>query len=228
MDWARRYDTALSIAAAVKEKTFRPMAAILCWVALVAGCVSNPLPPSPTPGAPGSATLAPTTIPTTTVPPSTSALQLALAGPLAMHIPSSWHQRPGSLNPSGDEPLLYLGPMELPSDCTVTAQGGTCAPWPMLNLGPGGMVVAVRLYGRPGSVPPSGGEAITVGGISARRIAEPADAQCQAIGGSQLIQIVLPSVPGTNGWVSVDACLAGGDAAATEVFNTIISSIAIG
>jgi hypothetical protein len=151
-----------------------------------------------------------------------------IAGPIGLDAPASWHVRAGSLNPSGNVTFAYLSPVEIPSECQDSGQGGVCQPWPIVQLTPGGIVVAVRLHGLPGSRPPAGGDPMTVAGLAARRLTGPADAGCRAIGGSDLTEIVLPAVPGTNGWVSLDACLAGGDGeAADAAFSTIVGSATI-
>ena len=183
---------------------------VACGILLAAGCGSAP------PPAPGSAT------PATTA----SETQHVIAGPVALDAPASWHVRSGTPNPSGDVTLAFLGPGELPDNCQASGQGGVCLPWPVIQLVPGGMVVAVRGHGMPGSEPPAGGDPIMVGGLSARRISGSADEACRAIGGSELIAIVVPEVAGTTGWMGIDACLAGGDvAAAKAAFTAIADSV---
>ena len=136
--------------------------------------------------------------------------------------------RRGLLNPSGNVTFVYLGPLGIPGECQDTAQGGGCHPWPVVKLVPGGIVVAVRQNGMPGSQPPAGGEPITVGGRPARRNRGSADEGCRAIGGSELIDIVLPAVADTTGWIALDACLAGPDAAAADAaFAAIVASVTI-
>lgn len=150
------------------------------------------------------------------------------AGPLSLDLPAGWHSRPGSLNPSGNVALLFAAPVDLPSDCEETAQGGTCHPWPVMQLGADGIVVAVRLYGLPGTTPPAGGSSITVAGVAAREITGPADTACRAIGGTELIEVILPTIQGASGYLSIDGCLAGSDAAALGTFASIIAGVMIG
>jgi hypothetical protein len=198
--------------------------------ALLAGCASAtnaPLSAVPTVGL--TSTPAPTPTPTPTPKPTPAPVppQLVVAGPITLEAPADWNVRRGLINPSGNETLAYLGPTALPSECEQNAQGGVCQAWPIMELGPGGIVVAVREYGMPGSKPPEGGDPVTVGGIAARRISGPADEGCRAVGGSESIEIVLPVVPGTN-WMTVDACLAGMDTTAAKAsFHTIVSSIEV-
>lgn len=190
----------------------RVAAFAICGILLAAGCSCGPL------ATPGFAT--PTKTPSET--------QHVVAGPVGLDAPASWHVRPGLLNPSGNVTFVYLGPLEMPSECQDTAQGGVCHSWPVVQLAPGGIVVAVRQNGMPGSQPPAGGEPITVGGRPARRIGGSADEGCRAIGGSELIDIVLPAAADTTGWIALDACLAGPDAAAADAaFAAIVASVAI-
>lgn len=190
----------------------RIAALVVCGGLLVAGCSSAPLAP------PVSAR------PTKT--PSES--QHVVAGPVSLDAPTSWHVRPGLLNPSGNVTSMYLSPLALPSECQDTAQGDVCHPWPVMQLVPGRLVVAVRENGMPNSRPPTGGKPITVGGRPARRISGSADEGCRAIGGSRSVEIVLPSVGETTGWIALDACLAGPDVAAADAtFAAIVASVAI-
>jgi hypothetical protein len=147
-----------------------------------------------------------------------------VAGPLGLDIPAGWHQRAGSLNPGGNVTFLFVGPDDLPSDCQETAQGGSCFGWPMLQLPPRGIVVAVRFYGRPGFDPPSGGDAISVAGLAAHRIAGAADGPCRGIGGTNLVEVWLPTFAGANGIYSIDACTSGQGADA-DVFAAILASV---
>lgn len=182
---------------------------------LVAGCAATTSPePSMTPPA------SPSSVATTET-------EHVSAGPIALDAPAGWHVREGVVNPSGNVTFAYLSPGDLPSECEDTGQGEVCHPWPISESVPGGIVVAVRLYGMPGSAPPSGGDPITVAGRPARRISGPADEACRAIGGSELIRVVVPAVPGTAGWVAFDACLAGADAAAEGAFGSIVASTMI-
>ena len=154
--------------------------------------------------------------------------QHVIAGPLGLDAPVSWHVRSALPNPSGNVSFAYLSPQALSGDCEISAQGGVCHPWPVVQLDPGGIVVAVRLHGLPGSQPPPGPEPITVAGRPATRISGSADEGCRAIGGPAATDIVLPSVDGASGWVSLDACLAGPDeASADAAFSAIVESVTI-
>jgi hypothetical protein len=151
-----------------------------------------------------------------------------VAGPLGLDVPSSWHVRMESPNPSGNVAFAFLSPAELPSDCEATGAGGVCHPWPITELGRGGVVVAVRLHGMPGSRPPTGGDPMTLAGLPARRISGPADSACRSIGGSALTQIVLPAVPNATGWISLDACFEEPNPAPAEaVFDVILESVVV-
>jgi hypothetical protein len=155
-------------------------------------------------------------------------VQHVAAGPIGLDVPAEWHVRPGLLNPGGNVTFSYASPLDLPSECEQTSGGGVCHPWPIVTLGPGGMVVAVRLGGMPGSQPPTGGQPITVAGLPARRIVGSADAGCRAIGGAQSIAVVVPAVPGTTGWLALDACLAGPDSEAGDAaLGAITASVTI-
>ena len=99
-----------------------------------------------------------------------AATQHVVAGPVGLDVPASWHVRPGLPNPSGNVAFVYLSPYEVPSECQDTSQGGVCHAWPLVQLPLGGIVVAVRLHGMPGSRPPTDGEPIAVGGRRADRI----------------------------------------------------------
>jgi hypothetical protein len=147
------------------------------------------------------------------------------AGPLDVEIPAGWHTRRGLPNPGGDFALLYMSPVSMPSPCRATGSGeGVCTPWPIFRLAKGEIVAAVRLHAMPGSRPPPGGTPTTVAGLPARRISGPSDEACSAIGGSQSIAIVLPALPGTHAWMSIDACLAVPDpAAADDEFASIVA-----
>ncbi len=150
------------------------------------------------------------------------------AGPVRLAAPAGWHVQPGSLNPSGNVTLAYLSPLELPSECQVTAQGGVCHAWPALTLGAGAIVVAVRQHGMPGAQAPAGGDLVTVGGLPARRISGSADEECRAIGGTESIAVVLPAVPETTGWIALDACIAGpGAGSAAAAFAAIVASVMV-
>lgn len=192
--------------------------AVLCLGALLAaGCTSASL-PQPSPSLTQLASSAPTT--------SSTEVQHVSAGPVGVDVPAASHLRPGLANPSGNVTFAWVSPVELPSECLDTAQGGVCQPWPVMKLLPGGIVVAVRQNGMPGSRPPAGGRTTSVGGLPARRFDAAADDACQAIGGTESIAVVLPAVPGTTGWIALDACLAGPDArAANDAFAAIVASI---
>ncbi len=196
----------------------------VAWaVLLAAGCASAPS-SAPSDAAPASET--PVEMASEGPVATASGMQHMVADPIGLDVPAAWNVRHVPPNPSGNVTLAYLGPAELPSNCQETDQGGVCGPWPITRLAPGGIVVAIRLNGMPGSEPPAGGDQITVGGLSARRISGSADEACQAIGGSELIDVVLPVVPGTDGWMALDACLAGGDvAAAAAAFTAILESV---
>jgi hypothetical protein len=197
-----------------------------CSVLLAAGCASAPsaAPESATSATTASATPASTASATPAA--TGSETQHVAAGPVGLDAPANWHVRPGSLNPSGNVTFVYLSIAELPSDCQDTPQGGVCYPWPVVQLAPGGIVVAVRLHGMPGSQPPAGGDPLTVGGHPARRLNGSADEACRAIGGSVLTEIVLPASPGRTGWMSLDACLAEGDVSAADAaFSAILASV---
>lgn len=191
--------------------------AALAVAALLAGCSPGSSAATASPGAQGSAAAVGT-------PPAT---QHVTAGPLRLDIPTTWHTRAGGLNPGGNVTLVFAGPVDLPTDCPETAPGGTCSAWPVMRLASDGIVVAIRLYGQPGSVPPSGGSIVTVAGLAAHEITGPADAPCMQIGGSKLIQVVLPAMTGTSGYLSIDACIAGGDAAAENTFSAIVASVSV-
>ena len=152
-----------------------------------------------------------------------------VAGPLGLDVPSNWHVRMGTLNPSGNVAFAYLSPADLPSDCEGPAGGpGVCYPWPVTELGAGGVVAAIRLHRMPGSQPPTGGDPVTLAGLPARQTSGPADSACRSIGGSALTQVVLPALPNATGWMSLDACLAGPNPAAAEaVFGVILRSVVI-
>jgi hypothetical protein len=203
-----------------------PLASLACIALVSTGCVaagsSAAGSPTSTPAASaGAASDAATSQPTGHVD----------ADPLSLEIPAGWHARRGLANPSGVFAIVYLSPAPIPSDCQATIDGGgVCHSWPLFQLDPGGLVARVMLHGMPRLQPPAGGTPITVAGMPARRISGSADEACRAIGGSQSITIVLPSVPDTYAWMSIDACVAGGDpmgaeqAAADDTFDAIVAS----
>jgi hypothetical protein len=189
----------------------RNLAGLVVAVALIAGC--GP---------------APSAAPTASTPAeqiaSDATSQHVLAGPLGLEIPAGWQQHPGSLNPGGNEPFLFAGPEDLPSDCQSTAQGTTCGSWPIMQLLPDGIVIAVRFYGQPRFVPPTGGDPISVAGLAARRISGAADGACRRIAGTDLVEVWLPPFAGANGIYSIDACTSGQGAGAAE-FAAILASV---
>lgn len=151
-----------------------------------------------------------------------------VAGPLDLTTPAGWHTRRGLPNPGGNFAFVYLSPASLPSDCRGTAFGGVCSSWPRMTLDPGGIVVAVRFNGMPGSRAPAGGDPTMVAGLPARRSSGSANQACAAIGGSQSITVVLPSVPDASGWMAIDGCIAGPDVAtADEELDAILASVTI-
>jgi hypothetical protein len=160
--------------------------------------------------------------------PTVPAFQHVDTGLVSLAVPSSWHVRRVAPNPSGNWTSAFLSPGGLSSECQTTADGGSCHPWPLTTTVPGGIVVAVREYGMPGSRAPSGGDPTTVGGVPARRVSGSADSACAVIGGAESIRYVVPTVPGWYGWLAIDACLAGGDMSATEaILATLVASVTI-
>ena len=160
--------------------------------------------------------------------PTAPATQQVDAGLVSLAVPSTWHVQRVAPNPSGNWTSVFLSPGVLPSECQTTADGGTCYPWPVATTVPGGIVIAVRGYGMPGSRAPSGGDPTTVGELPARRNSGAADPACAAIGGTESIRFVVPTVPGWYGWLAIDACIAGGDMSATEAtLATIVASVAV-
>jgi hypothetical protein len=150
------------------------------------------------------------------------------AGPLMLDVPADWHVRPSFPNPSGDFAYAFLSTAELPSNCLETASGGVCHAWPAAPPDPAWIEVAVRLHGNPVSRPPAGGDPITVAGLPARRTSGPADQECLAIGGSRSIVVALEAAPDASGWLSIDACIAGDDAAAVDTFDAIVATATVG
>ena len=145
---------------------------------------------------------------------------------IAFDYPSGWHERAGGIVPSGNSPIVFVGPADLRSECTTNADGsGECRPWPVIHLAPGGVVVAWRFVGLPGDPPPTGGTPIVVGDLSAFRTMGPADSGCAAIGGDESIDVTVPTIPGHYYWYAADACLAGPDRAENEAaFAAIVAS----
>lgn len=145
---------------------------------------------------------------------------------IAFDCPAGWHERAGGINPSGNWPIAFVGPADLPSECTTNADGsGECGSWPVNHLAPGGAVVVWRFVGLPGDQPPREGTSILVGGLSALRTIGPADAGCTALGGDESIDVTVPTIPGHYYWFAAAACLAGPDRAADEAaFSAIVAS----
>jgi hypothetical protein len=143
--------------------------------------------------------------------------------------PASWNQREGSINPSGDIPIVFVSPQDLPSDCRpTTGGGGDCGPWPFMRLDAGGVVVAWRFFGRPGGGPPTNGTPILVGTRPALRTIGAADSGCSSIGGDESIDVAVPASPRQDQWIGVDACLAGPDHQSGEAaFAAILASAMI-
>ncbi len=164
------------------------------------------------PGVPPSPTAGVTLVPT----PGGSATRGVEAGPIVLVIPADWNERPGLPNPSGNWTPAFLGPEQLPSECTTTAQGGMCGPWPILVLPERGLVVAFRAYTNPFAQRPTAGERVDIDGHAALLVKGPADEGCAAIGGAESISLVFDENGGKSGWTSLDACLAGPDLAAAE------------
>jgi hypothetical protein len=164
--------------------------------------------------------------PTGSAPGSPTALQHFADDLVAFDFPAGWHERVGGVVPSGNWPIVFVGPVDLPSECTTNADGsGDCTPWPVIHLAPGGVVVAWRFVGLPGDRPPTGGTPIVVGGLSAFRTIGPADSGCAAIGGDESIDETVPAIPSAYYWFAADACLAGPDKVDNEgAFSAILAS----
>jgi len=145
---------------------------------------------------------------------------------VAFDRPADWHERVGRIIPSGNWPIVFVGPADLLSECTTNPDGsGECRPWPVIHLTPGGVVVAWRFVGLPGDPPPTGGTPIVVGGLSAFRTIGPADSGCTAIGGDESIDVTVPAIPSAYYWFAADACLAGPDKVDNEgAFSAILAS----
>jgi hypothetical protein len=158
--------------------------------------------------------------------PSTIETRHVVADPIELDVPATWQVRSAERNPGGNMSIAFLSPQALVSSCAESAQGGVCRAWPFMHVEPGSIVIAVRLYGRPGSKPSTGGEPITVAGSPATRRNGPADPSCQAMGGSTSTDVVVPTAPGSAGWLSLDACLAGPDTSAAEAtFSAIVATV---
>jgi hypothetical protein len=151
-----------------------------------------------------------------------------MAGPIGLSLPAGWNSRTTLPNPSGNWTLLFAGPGELPSECRGDANGTTtCIGWPITHLAPGGIIVAVRAYGQPGFQPPAGGDPISVSGLAARRITSTADQSCQAIDGTQLVEVWLPALVGQNARYSIDACASGDGGGSANAFAAILASAVV-
>jgi hypothetical protein len=148
---------------------------------------------------------------------------------IAFDYPSGWHERAGGIVPSGNWPIVFVGPADLPSECTTNADGsGECRPWPVIHLLPGGIVVAWRFVGLPDDRPPTGGTPMLVAGLPAFRISGPADSSCLAIGGDESIDVAVPTIPGEYYWYAADACLAGPERSENEAaFAAILASATV-
>lgn len=146
---------------------------------------------------------------------------------VAFDYPLGWTSRTGSLNPSGQEAIVFVGSGDLASDCVTAADGsGTCFPWPQSLLSDGGIDVAFRVFGMPGSTPPPGGTSTSVDGHRARTISGPASDACRAIRGDESIEVVLEPPAAAPGWTALEACLAGPDRRAAEAaFSQIVGSV---
>lgn len=145
---------------------------------------------------------------------------------VAFDYPLGWSSRTGTLNPGGNEAIVFVGSGDLASECVTAADGsGTCLAWPQSLLSDGGIDVAFRVYGMPGSTPPPGGTLTSVGGRPARSIIQPASDACRAIRGDESIVVVLEPQAGPPGWSALEACLAGPDRRAAEAaFSQIVAS----
>ena len=183
-------------------------AAVFVW-----GCGSAPSPST------GSSTIAPT-------PPAIAPAQHVETGAVGFDIPAGWHARAGAINPSGNRTVLFASPQDLPAECTETAQGGVCGPWPVTRLLPGGTVIAWRVHGLPGSRPPAGGDPIEIDGRAASIARGPAEPDCAAIGGDLSVAVVIVARANEPGWTGIDACQAGPDHGAAEAaLRRILASV---
>ena len=214
-------------AASWPSVTVRAVAA-MAVVVLVAACgavvgsgksaVPSPTSSDGTPAQPG----------TTYHDPSARATQRFADGVIAFDFPASWSSRKGTVNPSGNRTVVFVGPEELPSDCVETAQGGTCGPWPAMKMAANGIVVAWRAYGMPHSTPPEGGDPTDVGGRPATMTRGRPTEGCAAIGGDESIGVVVTPGAGQLGWIGIDACLSGPDHEAAEAgFASILASATV-
>jgi len=148
------------------------------------------------------------------------------AGTATFDIPASWHTRQGTINPGGNWTVVFMSPQVLPGECTQGAQEGVCYSWPVTRLVPGGTVIAWRMYGRPGSLPPADGEPIAVGGRPARIAYRAAEPGCAAIGGDVSVAVVMAARPGESAWTGIDACQAGPDhRAADATFRQLLAGV---
>ena len=187
---------------------------LFCAPFLLAGCSVRADPSATLPSSTASSTA------------SSASVQLVATAGARFDIPAGWQTRPGSINPSGNRPLLFIGPGALPSDCVETPSGGVCHPWPDVHLGAGGVLFAWREHGMPGSRPPQDGVSLTVGGRPAHIRRGSADEACAAIGGDESIAVALEPAQGQDGWTGIDACLAGPDHASGEAaFQEMLDSV---
>jgi hypothetical protein len=54
---------------------------------------------------------------------------------VAFDLPAGWHERVGRIIPSGNWPIVFVGPADLLSECTTNPDGsGECRPWPVIHL----------------------------------------------------------------------------------------------
>jgi hypothetical protein len=148
------------------------------------------------------------------------------AGTADFDIPAGWHARPGTINPGGNWTVVFVSPQVLPGECTQGVLEGVCYAWPVTRLVPGGTVIAWRMYGRPGSLPPAGGKPIAVGGRPARIAYRAAEPRCAAIGGDVSAAVVMAARAGESAWTGIDACQAGPDHGPAEAaFRQMLASV---
>jgi hypothetical protein len=198
---------------------------------LVAGCAAAGAPPSSAPASTGPASresTGPTDPSGTSGASDQVARHLAIAaGTATFDIPAGWHTRQGTINPGGNWTVVFVSPQVLPGECTQGAQEGVCYAWPVTRLVPGGTVVAWRMYGRPGSQPPPGGDPMAISGRPARISYQAAEPACAAIGGDESVAVVMAARPGESAWTEIDACQAGPDHRAAEAaFRQLLASVA--
>jgi len=147
---------------------------------------------------------------------------------VSFEYPVGWHTRRGTLNPGGNETIVFVGPSELPSECAESAQGGVCHTWPITTVGPNGALFAWRWFGRPGQQPPVGGDTTTLDGRAATVTKGAANDACAAIGGDESIVITVPPLAGAIGWFQVEACVDGPDRSPGEsAFEAMLASASL-